>query len=118
MRKRDQSVRAASTMTIFRLSMTTGAARSRKPKCPCVGDVASRSASTTISTSTRPQEVILLVAAKIKQWVNREMRVLGAGDSALIPADVVHASLMLATATPITVTVHQSDRLTLAKVAG
>jgi quercetin dioxygenase-like cupin family protein len=39
------------------------------------------------------EEVILVTAGKIEQWVDREKRVLGPGDSAFIPAGVVHASL-------------------------
>jgi quercetin dioxygenase-like cupin family protein len=38
------------------------------------------------------EEVILVVAGKVEQWVDRENRILGPGDSAFIPADVVHAS--------------------------
>ncbi len=38
------------------------------------------------------EEVVLVVAGKIEQWVDREKRILGPGDSAFIPADVVHAS--------------------------
>ena len=38
------------------------------------------------------EEVVLVVAGKIEQWVDREKRILGPGDSAVIPADVVHAS--------------------------
>ena len=38
------------------------------------------------------EEVILVVAGKVEQWVDREKRTLGPGDSAFIPADVVHAS--------------------------
>ena len=38
------------------------------------------------------EEVILIVAGKVEQWVDREKRILGPGDSAFIPADVVHAS--------------------------
>ena len=38
------------------------------------------------------EEVILVVAGKVEQWVDREKRILGPGDSAHIPADVVHAS--------------------------
>ena len=32
------------------------------------------------------------VAGTVEQWVDRERRILGPGDSAHIPADVVHAS--------------------------
>jgi quercetin dioxygenase-like cupin family protein len=38
------------------------------------------------------EEVILVVAGKVEQWVDRERRILGPGDSAFIPGDVVHAS--------------------------
>ncbi len=38
------------------------------------------------------EEVILVVAGKVEQWVDREKRILGPGDSAFIPGDVVHAS--------------------------
>jgi quercetin dioxygenase-like cupin family protein len=38
------------------------------------------------------EEVVLVVEGKIEQWVDREKRVLGPGDAAFIPADVVHAS--------------------------
>ena len=38
------------------------------------------------------EEVILVIAGKVEQWVDREKRILGPGDSAFIPADVVHAS--------------------------
>ncbi len=33
-----------------------------------------------------------MVAGHVEQWVDREKRILGPGDSAFIPADVVHAS--------------------------
>jgi quercetin dioxygenase-like cupin family protein len=38
------------------------------------------------------EEVILVVSGEIEQWVDREKRILGPGDAAFIPADVVHAS--------------------------
>ena len=38
------------------------------------------------------EEVILIVAGKVEQWVDRERRILGPGDSAFIPGNVVHAS--------------------------
>ena len=38
------------------------------------------------------EEVVVVVAGKVEQWVDREMRILGPGDAAFIPADVVHAS--------------------------
>ena len=42
------------------------------------------------------EEVILIVAGKVEQWVDREKRILGPGDSAFIPAGVVHASFNVA----------------------
>ncbi len=42
------------------------------------------------------EEVILVIAGKVEQWVDREKRILGPGDSAFIPADVVHASFNVA----------------------
>jgi quercetin dioxygenase-like cupin family protein len=38
------------------------------------------------------EEVIYVVAGRVEQWVDREKRTLGPGDSAFIPAGVVHAS--------------------------
>jgi quercetin dioxygenase-like cupin family protein len=38
------------------------------------------------------EEVIYVVAGKVEQWVDRERRILGPGDCAFIPANVVHAS--------------------------
>jgi quercetin dioxygenase-like cupin family protein len=38
------------------------------------------------------EEVIYVVSGEVEQWVDREKRVLGAGDSAFLPAGVVHAS--------------------------
>lgn len=38
------------------------------------------------------EEVIYVVAGAVEQWVDQEKRILGAGDSAFIPAGVVHAS--------------------------
>src|SRR5260370_5728395 len=38
------------------------------------------------------EEVILVVAGKVEQWLDREKRILGPGDSAFIPPDVVDAS--------------------------
>jgi quercetin dioxygenase-like cupin family protein len=38
------------------------------------------------------EEVIYVVAGKVEQWVDRERRILGPGDCAYIPANVVHAS--------------------------
>ncbi len=38
------------------------------------------------------EEVLYVVAGKVEQWVDREKRMLGAGDSAFVPAGMVHAS--------------------------
>ena len=38
------------------------------------------------------EEVIYVIAGTIEQWIDQEKRLLGPGDSAFIPADVVHAS--------------------------
>lgn len=38
------------------------------------------------------EELIWIVAGQVEQWVDREMRVLGPGDAAFIPAGVVHCS--------------------------
>ena len=38
------------------------------------------------------EEVLYVVSGKVEQWVDREKRILGPGDSAFVPADVVHAS--------------------------
>lgn len=38
------------------------------------------------------EEVIYVVAGRVEQWVDREKRILGPGDSAFLPADIVHAS--------------------------
>ncbi|WP_210184087.1 cupin domain-containing protein [Bradyrhizobium centrolobii] len=38
------------------------------------------------------EEVVLVVAGTVEQWIDREKRILSPGDSAFIPADVVHAS--------------------------
>jgi len=38
------------------------------------------------------EEVIYVVAGTVEQWVDREKRKLGPGDSAFVPADMVHAS--------------------------
>jgi len=43
------------------------------------------------------EEVIYVVSGQVEQWVDREKRVLGAGDSAFIPADMVHASFNVGT---------------------
>jgi len=38
------------------------------------------------------EEVILVIAGEVEQWIDRQKRLLRPGDSAFIPADVVHAS--------------------------
>ena len=38
------------------------------------------------------EEMILVLAGTVEQWVDREKRMLGPGDSAFIPAGVAHAS--------------------------
>jgi quercetin dioxygenase-like cupin family protein len=38
------------------------------------------------------EEVLYVVAGKVEQWVDREKRMLDAGDSAFVPAGMVHAS--------------------------
>jgi quercetin dioxygenase-like cupin family protein len=38
------------------------------------------------------EEVLYIVGGDVEQWVDREKRVLHAGDSAFVPADMVHAS--------------------------
>jgi quercetin dioxygenase-like cupin family protein len=38
------------------------------------------------------EEVIYVVGGKVEQWIDRDKRVLGPGDSAFIPAGMVHAS--------------------------
>ena len=38
------------------------------------------------------EEVLLIVAGEVEQWVDREKRMLGPGDSAFVPKGVVHAS--------------------------
>ena len=43
------------------------------------------------------EEVILVVAGTVEQWVGKASRALGPGDSAFIPADVVHASFNVGT---------------------
>ncbi len=37
------------------------------------------------------EEVIYVIAGELEQWIEREKRVLGPGDAAFIPADMVHA---------------------------
>jgi quercetin dioxygenase-like cupin family protein len=38
------------------------------------------------------EEVLYVVAGRVEQWVDRDKRILGPGDSAFIPPDMVHAS--------------------------
>jgi quercetin dioxygenase-like cupin family protein len=38
------------------------------------------------------EQVIYVVSGTVEQWVDREKKVLSGGDSAFIPADMVHAS--------------------------
>ena len=38
------------------------------------------------------EEVLLIVAGQVEQWVDREKRILGPGDSAFVPKGIVHAS--------------------------
>ncbi|MHA1158615.1 MAG: cupin domain-containing protein [Alphaproteobacteria bacterium] len=38
------------------------------------------------------EEVLYIVAGSVEQWVDQEKRILGPGDSAFVPADMVHAS--------------------------
>lgn len=38
------------------------------------------------------EEVVVVVSGQLEQWIDRQMRVLGPGDSAFIPAGTVHAS--------------------------
>ena len=38
------------------------------------------------------EEVIVVVSGQVEQWLDRDKRLLGAGDSVFIPAGVVHAS--------------------------
>ncbi|MEM7371115.1 MAG: cupin domain-containing protein [Bacteroidota bacterium] len=38
------------------------------------------------------EEVIYVIEGEIEQWVEQESRILGKGDSAFIPAGMVHAS--------------------------
>ena len=38
------------------------------------------------------EEVVLVLAGQVEQWIDREKRILGPGDSAFIPPGVVHAS--------------------------
>lgn len=38
------------------------------------------------------EEIIYVISGRAEQWVDREMRMLGPGDAAHIPADVVHGT--------------------------
>ena len=38
------------------------------------------------------EELLLIIAGEVEQWIGEEKRILRAGDSAFVPADVVHAS--------------------------
>lgn len=38
------------------------------------------------------EEVLYVIAGQVEQWVGTEKRLLGPGDSAFLPADMVHAS--------------------------
>lgn len=38
------------------------------------------------------EEVLYVVSGRIEQWVGQEKRILGPGDSAFVPAGVVHAT--------------------------
>ena len=38
------------------------------------------------------EEVIVVVSGQVEQWLDRDKRLLGPGDSVFIPAGVVHAS--------------------------
>jgi len=40
----------------------------------------------------RQEEVLYVIEGTVEQWVGKERRVLNSGDSAFVPADVVHAS--------------------------
>ena len=44
------------------------------------------------------EEVIYVVAGQVEQWVDRDKRILGPGDSAFLPAGTVHASFNVGTA--------------------
>jgi quercetin dioxygenase-like cupin family protein len=44
------------------------------------------------------EEVIYVVAGQVEQWVDRDKRILGPGDSAFLPADTVHASFNVGSA--------------------
>ena len=38
------------------------------------------------------EEVLYVVSGSVEQWIDKEKRMLGPGDSAFVPADMVHAS--------------------------
>jgi len=38
------------------------------------------------------EEVLYVIAGTVEQWVDQEKRILGPGDSAFLPANMVHAS--------------------------
>lgn len=38
------------------------------------------------------EEVLVVVAGTVEQWVDQEKRILSPGDAAFVPADMVHAS--------------------------
>lgn len=40
----------------------------------------------------KQEEVIYCIAGQVEQWLDQQKRVLAAGDTVVIPADVVHAS--------------------------
>ena len=43
------------------------------------------------------EEIIFVVSGQIEQWIDREKRILGVGDSAFMPPGVVHASFNVGT---------------------
>jgi len=43
------------------------------------------------------EEVIYVISGEVEQWLDKEKRVLGPGDSVFIDADVVHASFNVGT---------------------
>ncbi len=45
------------------------------------------------------EEVIYVLEGSVEQWVNQEKRILGPGDAAFIPADMVHASFNIGNST-------------------
>lgn len=45
------------------------------------------------------EEVIYVLEGSVEQWVNQEKRILGPGDAAFIPADMVHASFNIGSST-------------------